>query len=173
MMMRRICAIAVAGLVAVPAARAQEFPPKPGPEHELLKKMEGTWEATTKAGGMESKGTMTYKMALGGLWLMSKFEGEFAGQKFEGHGMDTYDTMKKKFVGIWADSMSTSPLVMEGTYDKAKKTQTMTGEGPGMDGKPARYKTVTEMKDDDNMVFHLYMGDAKEPMMTITYKRKK
>jgi len=29
------------------------------------------------------------------------------------------------------------------------------------------------VKDDDNVVFHLYMADAKEPMMTITYKRKK
>jgi len=169
---RSICAVAVVSLLGTPAVRAQEFP-KPGPEHEMLKKLEGTWDATTKAGGMESKGTMTYKMALGGLWLMSKFEGDFAGTKFEGHGMDSYDPMKKKFVGVWVDSMSASPLVMEGTYDKEKKAITMVGEGPGMDGKPAKYKTVSEMKDDDNVVFNLYMGDGKEPMMTITYKRKK
>ena len=172
MMTRWICTIAVAGLLAVSAARAQELP-KPGPEHEVLKKLEGTWEATAKSGGMESKGTMTYKMALGGLWLMSKYEGDFAGTKFEGHGMDSYDPTKKKFVTVWVDTMATSPLVMEGTYDKDKKALTMAGEGPGMDGKPTRYKTVTEMKDDDNTVFNLYMGDAKEPMMTITYKRKK
>jgi hypothetical protein len=171
-MTRWICTIAVAGLVAVPAARAQEIP-KPGPEHELLKKMEGTWEATAEGGGSVTKGTMTWKMALGGLWLMSKFEGEFAGQKFEGHGMESYDPAKKKFVSVWVDTMSTSPLVMEGTHDKDKKTTTMTGEGPGMDGKPAKYKTVSEMKDDDNVVFTLYMGDAKEPMVTIAYKRKK
>jgi len=171
-MMRYTCAVAVLGLVAVPAARAQVLP-TPGPEHEMLKKLEGTWEATAKGGGTETKGTMTYKMALNGLWLMSKFEGDFAGTKFEGHGMDSYDPVKKKFVGVWVDTMATSPLVLEGTYDKEKKAITMTGEGPGMDGKPTKYKTVSEMKDDDNMVFSLYMADAKDAMMTITYKRKK
>lgn len=172
MMMRRICAVAVLGFLTAPVARAQELP-KPGPEHAMLKKMEGTWEATAKGGGTETKGTMTYKMALNGLWLMSKFEGEFAGQKFEGHGMDSYDPMKKKFVSVWVDTMATSPLVLEGTHDKDKKTTSLSGEGPGMDGKPTKYRTVSEMKDDDNVVFNLYMGDAKEPMVTITYKRKK
>ena len=171
-MMRLICAVAVLGLASAPAARAQGLP-KPGPEHEMLKKLEGTWDATAKSGGTESKGTMTYKMALNGLWLTSKFEGEFAGQKFEGHGMDSYDPFKKKFVSVWIDTMATSPLVMEGTHDAAKKTTTLSGEGPGMDGKPTKYRTVSEMKDDDNMVFNLYMGDAKEPMVTITYKRRK
>src|SRR5262249_6297977 len=74
----RICCVAaVAGLILAPIGRAQE-PPKPGPEHEVLKKLEGTWEATMKFGGMESKGTMIYKMDLGGLWLTSNFEGDFA-----------------------------------------------------------------------------------------------
>src|SRR5687768_222046 len=130
---RWIGALVVAGLAAAPAVQAQEFP-KPGPEHELLKKLEGSWEATAKGGPAETKGTMTWKMDLGGLWLISKFEGDFAGQKFHGHGMDSYDPHKKKYVGVWVDSMSTSPLVMEGTFDKDKKTLTMTGEGPGMDG---------------------------------------
>jgi hypothetical protein len=45
---------------------AQEMP-KPGPEHEILKKKEGTWLTTMKAGDMESKGTVTFKMELSGL----------------------------------------------------------------------------------------------------------
>src|SRR5262249_239816 len=63
-------------LLVVPAARAQE-PPKPGPEHEILKKLAGTWDVTMKGGGVESKGTVTYKMDLGGLWLVSSMESEF------------------------------------------------------------------------------------------------
>jgi hypothetical protein len=69
--------------------------------------------------------------------------------------------------------MSTSPMVMEGTYDKAKKTLTMVGDGPGMDGKPVKHRTVSEMPDDDTINFSMYMGDAKDPMFTIVYKRKK
>jgi Protein of unknown function (DUF1579) len=112
-------------------------------------------------------------MDLGGLWLTGTFEGEFAGMKFSGRGLDSYDAMKKKYIGIWVDSMSTSPMVSEGTYDKEKKTLTMTGEGPGPDGKPTKHTMVTEYKDDDTMVMNMSMGDAKEPMFTITFKRKK
>ena len=162
----------IAGLLFAGAANAQE-PPKPGPEHELLKKMAGTWEATMKFGGMESKGTAVYKMDLGGLWLTSTFEGNFGGMKFSGRGLDGYDTTKKKYVGVWIDSMMTGVMVMEGTYDKDKKTFTMTGEGPGMDGKPEKYKAVTETKDDDNVVMSMYVGGGKEPAFVINYKRKK
>ena len=123
------CAVALAAVMAAAAVQAQE-PPKPGPEHEVLKKMEGTWDATMKFGGMESKGTSTYKMDLGGLWLVSTFEGDFGGMKFSGRGLDSYDTAKKKYVGVWVDSMSTSPMMMEGDYDAAKKTLTMTGRAP-------------------------------------------
>jgi hypothetical protein len=164
-------AVTLSVLVAA-AAPAQEGP-KPGPEHELLKKMEGTWNLTMKFGGMETKGTVTYKMDLGGLWLVSHLESELFGQKFTGKGLDTYDPVRKKYVGLWADSMSTSPVIMEGTYDKAKKTLTMSGDGPGMDGKPAKYKSVSEMPDDDTINFTMYMGDDKDPAFTITYKRKK
>lgn len=169
---RWFCAVALAAVLAGPAARAQE-PAKPGPEHEVLKTLVGTWDLTMTGGGMESKGTATYKMDLGGLWLAGSVESDIGGMKFSGRGLDTYDTTKKKYVSVWADSMSTSPMVMEGTYDKDKKSMTMTGEGPGMDGKPTKWKSVSEMVDDDTMTIRMYVGDGKEPMFTITYKRKK
>lgn len=162
----------IIGLMTTAGINAQE-PPKPGPEHAMLKKLEGTWDTTMKVGGMESKGVSVNKMELGGLWLSSSFEGEIFGAKFSGKGLDTYDPIKKKYVGVWADSMSTSPMLMEGTYDKDKKATTMTGEGPGMDGKPTKFKSVSEMKDDNTMIFSMYMGDGKEPAFVITYKRRK
>ena len=96
-----------------------------------------------KAAGMEFKGTMRYKMELGGLWLVGSLESDLAGQKFHGKSLDTYDAAKKKYLGVWADSMSTTPMMMEGTYDKEKKELTMIGEGPGMDGKLAKWKSVS------------------------------
>lgn len=170
----RVFGIAVIfGLIATPFAAAQEAP-KPGPELEVLKKLVGTWEATMNVGGGESKGTMVYKMDLGGIWLSSTFEGSFGDMKFTGKGFDGYDPAKKKYVGIWIDSMSTAPMTLEGSYDKDKKTMTMAGEGPGMDGKTTKYKMVTEMKDDDNMVSTMHMGDGKDSVaFVITYKRKK
>ncbi len=169
---RCCCAVALAVVLAAPVVRAQE-PPKPGPEHEVLNKLVGTWDTTMKAGGMEFKGTVTYKMELGGLWLASSLESDLGGQKFSGRGFDTYDTTKKKYVGVWLDSMSTGPITMEGTYDKATKTMTMSGEGPGMGGKPTKYKSVSTMTDDDTLTMRMYMGDGKDPAFEIIYKRKK
>lgn len=164
----------VASLASV--VQAQEFP-KPGPEHELLKKSEGTWTAVCKmTDGSESKAEAVYKMECGGLWLRSHFKGDFGGAPFEGIGLDSYDPEKKKFIGIWVDSMSTSPMMMEGTYDEKTKTLTSVGQAKGPDGQPAKYKAVTKHKDDDHQTFQMFLvgADGKDNlMMTIEYTRKK
>ena len=159
-----------------PSAVFAQDAPTPGPEHLQFKRLEGEWIATVKSFGTESKGTMTYRLECGGLWLVSDFRGEFGGQKFQGRGLDTYDAQKKKYVSVWVDSMSTTPLLMEGEMDKDKKTVTMVGEGPGPDGKPAKYKSVTRHIDPDHEAFKMYMvgPDGKDAeAMTIEYTRKK
>ena len=50
--MRLTCRMLLACALLIwlaPRTRSQE-PPKPGAEHEHLKQMEGTWDATIKAG---------------------------------------------------------------------------------------------------------------------------
>jgi hypothetical protein len=168
--MRTIAAV-LAMALGLPAF-AQE-PPKPGPEHELLKKREGTWDTVMKAGGAEFKGTVTYKMELGGLWLCGSMESDLGGQKFAGKSLETYDAGKKKFVSVWADNMGTTPMLMEGALDPASKELTMIGEGPGMDGKVTKWKSVSSMPDADTVQMSMFVGDGKEPMFTVTYKRKK
>jgi hypothetical protein len=76
-----LCAVAVVAFAA-PVAPAQEGP-KPGPEHEMLKKLEGTWDLDdeVRPGGRVSKGTVVYKMELGGLWLS-----RHPGQRPDGQG---------------------------------------------------------------------------------------
>lgn len=155
----------------IPVGLAQE-PPKPGKEHEQLKRLEGTWEGESEFG----KGTMTYKMGLGGLWLIGDFEGEFGGMKFLGKGLDTFDAATGKYRSVWVDSFSTAPRVMEGTQDKAGKVMTLTGEGIGQGGKPAQYKSIQEIVDGDRMKYTLLLVDKDgngAPLVNITYKRKK
>ncbi len=161
----------VALLNLVPSASVQE-PPKPTQQHDHLKRLVGAWDAQTESG----KGTMTYKMDLGGLWLIGDFEGEFGGMKFQGKSLDTYDPATKKYRSVWVDSFSTAPRNMEGNVDKDDKVLTMTGEGRGPDAKPAKFKSITEITDADTVNFSLFLvtQDGKEqPMVKITYKRKK
>ena len=67
----------------VPTLAAQE-PPKPGPEHDLLKKQVGTWDTVMKADGKEFKGTVVYKLELGDLWLVGSMDSDLGGQRFYG-----------------------------------------------------------------------------------------
>jgi hypothetical protein len=174
----RIALAFVTSLALTGALAAQESPapPKPGPEHKKLKELEGNWDVVMNFGETETKGKVVYKMGLGGLWLIADFEGEFApGQPFSGKGLDGYDANKKKYTSVWVDSMSGSPVVSEGNYDKDGKVLTMIGEGPGPDGKPMKYKMTTEHRDKDNLLFTMYgvEGDKEMKMFTIAYKRRK
>ncbi len=148
-------------------------PPKPGPEHDLLKKFAGDWTMVMSSGGKESKAAATHKMTHGNLWLSSSLEGEISGQKYTAQRLDSYDPFKKKYVSVWVDSTTTSPTVTEGTYDEAKKTLTQTGDGLGFDGKPTKHTWVTVMKADDTFDLTIYFGEVKEPALTVVYKRKK
>ena len=165
------CILASCGL-----ARADEAkPPKPGPEHEMLKRFVGDWDAAVNFMGQEEKASAVYKMEPGGFWLTEYYTGEFGGEKFEGRATTGYDPLKKKYVSSWVDSMGPSMLLMEGAFDKDGKTYTETGELAGMDGKPEKVKSVFEFPDKDTIVFTMYtVKDAKDQqMMKITYKRKK
>jgi hypothetical protein len=174
--MRKALAVAAVALAAAfgPGLTAQEFP-KPGPQHEKFKQIEGTWEATVHSKEGDSKGVATYKVGVGGLWLLEHFKCDFGGMPFEGRGMTSYDAGKKKYLGVWVDSMSTSPMLTEGNFDAAGKKMTMHGNMAMPDGKSMKLTMVTEHKDADNMVFTLTGagpdGGAVE-MLKISYKRK-
>jgi len=181
--MKRILSVAIVFALLSQISLAQEAPPapKPGPEHDVLKAMEGTWDTVmTMAGAPKdapaSKGTSVSKMEVGGVWLTSKFEGDFAGAKFEGRGIDGYDQTKKKYTAMWVDSMTTTPLILEGTYDAKAKALTMIGDFSGPDGKPAKFKIKSVIKDKDHHTSTMSMiGEDKmeQEMFSIEYTRKK
>jgi len=70
-----------------------DFIEKPAPEHKILEKLAGVWEASVKLfmePGKEpnlSKGTMTRKMIMDGRFLKEDYLGEYEGGKFTGLGL--------------------------------------------------------------------------------------
>ncbi len=159
-------------LSGLPAVSGQE-PQTPGPEHAELKALEGTWDAVMKmADGSEVKGVAEYKMVCEGMWLQSDFNADFGGMKFNGRGLDSYDSSTKKWNSIWVDSMNGTPMALSGTKDGKKMT--MTGEGPGPGG-VAKYKTISVNESADLMTFQMFIvtdsGDTE--LMKVTYTRRK
>lgn len=174
--MRRllIALIALGSCVLVNQLLAQPPQLKPGPEHEILKQEEGSWDLTFK--GDEAKGSVLCKMGLNGLWLLEHVKADFGGTPFEGHGGTTYDPTKKKYVGVWIDSMSPQPLVSEGSYDKATKTLTMRGKMLQQSGKMGPVTMTTVFQDANSKTFTMKAPgpDGSEvEMFEIRYKRRK
>jgi len=170
-------------MVVAASAHAQEVP-QPSPEHKMLAKEVGVWDADVSmwlkpdAEPMKSKAVETNAL-LGSMWLASKFEGDFGGEKFTGHGQNGYDPIKKKYVGTWIDSMSPFLMVLEGDFDEKAKTLTMTGAGIDHEtGQECTMKMVTHYKSDNSKVFEMFKqaeGDKDEwqKTMQISYTRRK
>ena len=174
-MLHKLVLAAAVLLDATAANFAQELP-KPGQHHASLREFVGTWDAVMDMNGQKSKATSTYKSICDGMWVESDFQGDLGGIKFQGRGIDGYDLTKKKYVSVWVDSMGSAPMQLEGDYDGSGKTMIMTGESTGIDGKPQKVKTVTDVKDKDRFTFKMYMvapNGEEQLTFTIDYTRRK
>ena len=173
----------VFAMSAALAVRGGQPPPmaKPGPEHELFKMDEGTWDASVEvvpgpgASPMTSKGVEVNTVGCGGLCLITDFKGDMMpGMPFHGHGITTWDITKKKYVGSWTDSMSGGLATGETIWDPASKRLTGTMEGPDASGTIIKTRAVVDYSS-GMRVFTAYAPgpDGKEmQVMKITYKRR-
>jgi hypothetical protein len=162
---------------------ARDAPPemeKPGEHHRHLKMMAGTWDVKLKmhhAPGqvMEGTGVEIAKMQPGGFWLISDFTGTFAGMKFSGHGVLGYEAHKKRYTGVWTDSVASVMIISDGQCEKHGRLNTMVGKAyDPMKKRVVTYLQVTEFKDANTKTFHMYdtSGKRKMLMMEAVYKRR-
>jgi hypothetical protein len=163
-------------LLAVPAFA--QGPPMPGPEHEILKRDAGTWDVALEMqvpGGspMPMFGVETSTL-VAGRWLVTEFRGEMMGMTFEGRGIGGWDPEKKAYVGVWADSMSTSLSQSESTYDAATNTMKGWMEMPDPSGGKSKARTEQTWPTADTRVVKVFGPDgAGEPLMKMTYTKRK
>jgi len=163
------------------AAMAQDFP-QPTTAHRILAKDVGTWDAQVKvwpipgAEPFVSKGVETNELLRGGMWLVSRFEGEYFGAPFTGVGTFGYDPAEKRYVGTWIDTISPYPMITKSNYDP--KSQTMTGTSEvrePQNGEKYSASMTTRYSDDGSRVMEMrrQSKDGQEwKMMEIFYKRR-
>ena len=158
-----------------------EMMEKPGAEHDALAPLVGSWDAALSFSmgpgmpSMTSKGTYEVR-SMARMWNIGDFSGTLMGQPFQGMSVLGYDKKAKQYVSYWYDSSMSSQMSSTGTWDPAKKTFTMKGKGMSMTGEMVDQTEVTELKDNDTVIFKMLQpGPDKKDMvmMTIEYKRKK
>jgi hypothetical protein len=154
----------------------------PGPEHQKLAKLAGTWKMqvtawmTPGAPPEKSEGTAEFKPILGGRYLVQEVKSTMGGQPFEGQGTMGFDNVTQERFATWTDNMSTGLLVMRGKCPADAKKCTMRGQGSdAMAGKMVSFTETTTMTDDNNFTFEMRGPgpDGKQyKMLEIKYARQ-
>jgi hypothetical protein len=149
----------------------------PGKEHELLKKMAGSWTYAMKhrhdanSPWEEMSGTIERKLLMGGRFLQEEVKGPAFmpdSPPFEGMGLSGYDNVQKKYWGTWMDNWGTGIMQMVGTADATGKVITFSAEyWDPITGKPKKQKHVSTIKDDKTHQLQMYDTDkdGKEFLM--------
>jgi len=155
----------------------------PGPQHEMLKKMAGEWNAKVTSQMDPSQpaqvenSTSTQTMLMDGRYCQEVVSGQMMGQPFSGMGLTGYDNVLGKYVSTWNDNLGTGIMTSTGTADASGKVITWVGVmSDPMTGKASKERMVTTIVDNDHHTFEMYgtpPGGKKEmKMMTIEYSRK-
>lgn len=154
-----------------------------GDQHKMLAKFNGTWDTEISiwmapgAPPYVTKGTAVNTMIMGGRYQETSATGNMMGMPFEGRGVSGYDNAKKIFVSSWVDNMGTGIMNMEGPWDEATKTITLTGKAvDAATLKESKYKETFKIIDDNTQVMTMYVSgpDGKDvKMMEMKYTRKK
>jgi hypothetical protein len=172
-----VAAIWTLGLAAGTFAQGPPAP-VPGPEHEILMRDVGVWDATIEMTGPGMPPTVMTGVEtstlVAGRWLVTEFESEMMGRSFEGRGIAGWDPGKKAYVSVWADSMNTAFSHSESTYDP--ETDSLTGwmEMPDPMGGMSKVKTVESWPTKSSRVVNIFGPDGSgEPFMTGTYAKRK
>ena len=154
----------------------------PGEPHKLLASWDGTWTGDITmwmapgAPPQVSKATAVNSMMYGGRYQMSKHTSSMMGMPFEGQSIIAYDNIKKKFVSTWVDNMGTGIIMLEGPWDEASKTLTLSGKSlDPMTQKEMTMKETMKMVDQNTQFIEMFGPgpDGKDfKMMEIKMTRK-
>ena len=155
----------------------------PGPQHEMLKKMAGEWNAKVTSMMDPSQppqvenSTSTLTVLMDGRYCQEVTSGQMMGQPFSGMGLMGYDNVLGKYVSTWIDNMGTGIMTGTGTANASGKVITCSGTlSDPVTGKPAKERMVTTIADDNHYTFEMYRipprGKKELKMLTIEYSRK-
>jgi len=155
---------------------------KPGPGHQALNALEGSWKAEVKCwmdpGGSPevSQGTAKATWKFNGRFLEEEFHGQMMGKPFTGRTLLGFDNTKQTFNSVWVSDTQTSMFTSEGKGDSGNKVITLEGKAtcPASGQKDIPMKTVLRVISPDKHVLEMFDGSkgANAKTMEIIYTRQ-
>lgn len=153
---------------------------RPAPEHALLEPFVGEFRAKVTmwwqpgADPMVSTGTMTNRLILGGKFIEHDYTDDPG--MFQGKGYWGYNTVDKRWEGVWVDAMAPFMHIETGSHDANAKAWEMTGEMTDpASGARMRKRSVVKLIDNDRHTMEMYFskdGASEEfKSMVIEYTR--
>jgi hypothetical protein len=127
---------------------------------QILARQVGRWNTVVTVHGASGLNDKTYKsvststLGCGGRCLIWELRSELPdGQPFDGHGIEVFDPVAKKYVSTWTDAASSGFTSTEYTYDN--ETNTFVG--------------VFQAKDSHGVLTKMNMtGNFKDPKKRVT-----
>jgi len=152
---------------------------RPGPEHKMLKRLVGKFDAemTTFIDGQPAAKTAassTNAMIHKGRYLHGDFTGSVMDRPFSGSSLWAFDRAKGKYLSLWIDDMSTAVMIAEGDADPAGKVITFSGtERDPVTGHDKKIKSVLTIIDDDRHTWEAFetIDGQERKMVSIAYTR--
>lgn len=158
----------------------------PNEHHARLDAYVGEWDVTVRfwtAPGMPpqvNQGTSEIKWILDGRFLQENFQsvmqmGENQPETFRGFGLTGYDNIKQRYVGIWADTMSTAVIESIGQFNESTGGLVLNSEfDDPMTGEPTTMRTELRQIGEDELLMEAYkpIGDQDFKCLEITYTRR-
>jgi hypothetical protein len=157
---------------------------KPGPAHERLRELLGTYEVTMRMSmgpgqpTMESKGTDEITWFAEGKWLQSNWSIEMMGQPTKGLSVLGYDNFKERYVWWKVDSMQTCVQSAFGHFDQSGDNLILWGtiDEPMTPEQDKQVKYVYRGFGQDKFVIEVHdmmIGEANTKVLEFEYARKK
>ena len=153
----------------------------PGPHHDHIARLAGDWKVRAKmwmtpdAEVIETEGKARNRMIMGGRFLQSEYEGTMMGEAFTGMGIEGYDNLLEKHIGIWFDSTGTMMMQFSGECAKeGMVTSTVSEYVDPMSGELTTMKGRTTIVTDDEYTYESWNQgpDGKFfKSMEVTYTR--
>ncbi|HKQ98346.1 MAG TPA: DUF1579 family protein, partial [Candidatus Polarisedimenticolia bacterium] len=150
----------------------------PSPEHAVLARDAGTWNARLEASKdskfepKSAKGTEINTLCCDGLFLVTDLEGSARKDRYAGHGLMGYDPQAKAYWSAWVDTADRDLDVALATWDEATKTLTIPlGADPAG---PTRETLVHRADGGRTLTFWQKRADGQEfPAVVIQYQRSR